>query len=297
MMFYTEDQKEPLRNVAIVFLTSCIFSYFFAAFSIFVYYKHHDKFRNITIPRVVMLISVADILRCVCGMYLAIRYIIDQSDITDVGLCSSLGFIINFYECITHLANFLIPLLTYRSITHSIKSFEKKAYLCCLIVTIVLSSIPFCFLFLEDGGYQPVDGGMICFIKNYYLRIFCFYGPFLVTLVGSFIFIFLIYKITEQTSDLKMLVFPAIIFVCWIFALIRRIAEDENHQNNKHYIIWLMYLMRITLPLFGVLNPIGYLYFDDDFRNFWFGTFSNKANQEIEIQPQSGVPLINANEN
>ena len=102
---------------------------------------------------------------------------------------------------------------------------------------------------------------------------------------------------TGIKSDLKILVFPVILLVCWIFPFIRRIAEDENHQNNKHYIIWLMYMVRIAIPLIGVLNPIGYLYFDDEFRKFWFGTFSKKANNEIEIQPQMGVPLINANQN
>ena len=285
-----EDQQEELRRVAIVFLSFCIISFLFAAFSIFIYYKHNDKFRTITAARVVMLISVADVLRCVFGIGLTIRYINEQSDITDVGLCSALGFMHNFYECMTHFCTFLIPILAYRSIHHPIESFEKKAYLCCLFIIIVFSSIPFWFLFLVDGGYQPVDGGMICFIENYYLRIVCLYVPFVVTFFGSLIFIYLIYDTTEQTSDLKMLVFPLIILICWLAAFSRRVAEDVKDQKND-YIFWLMYLMRITIPISGVLNPIGYLYFDEEFRTFWFGTFSNPANQEIEI-PQARAPLM-----
>ena len=92
-----------------------------------------------------------------------------------------------------------------------------------------------------------------------------------------------------------MFVFPAIIFVCWIFPFIRRIAEAAEN----HYIFWLMDLMMISLPFIGVLNPMGYLYFDDAFRKFWLGTFSKQANnnQEIEIQPQNEAPLINQNPN
>ena len=46
------------------------------------------------------------------------------------------------------------------------------------------------------------------------------------------------------------------------------------------------------------LGDVFCLYFDDEFRTFWLGTFSNRANIEMETQPQTGgVPLINANEN
>ena len=186
---YAEDQQEDLKNVAIVFLTFSIICFFITTYWIFVYYRH--KFPNPTIPKLVMFISGLDVLRCVLGVVFTIRYINDQNDIENVGLCSTLGFMCSFYECLTHLVTFLIPLITYRSLTHSIKSFEPKAYLCCLLVTIVISSIPFFFL---DGGYQPVDGGMICFIKNDSLRIFCVYVPFVVTFVGSLIFIDLIHK-------------------------------------------------------------------------------------------------------
>lgn len=290
---YNEDQQEELIDVAKVFLIFSIISLIFASFSIFIYYKYHDQFQSKTTARVVILISIADILRCAFGIYLTIRYISDQSDITNVGLCSTLGFIHNFYESLTHFCPFLIPLLTYRSINHSIKTFEKKAYFCCFIIIIVFCSIPFWFLFLEDGGYQPVDGGMICFIKNSYVIICCLHVPIAVTCVGSFFLIYKIYKKTGQTSDLKMLVFPLIIVVTRLAAYIRRPKEDSD---GGHYLIWLMYIMRIMLPVSGILNPIGYLYFDDEFRKFLFGTFSIN-NKQIKTQSKHGVHLINSVDN
>lgn len=256
-----EDEEAHLENISIVFLTMCIFSSFFAFLAIILYKKYYSRFLFKQTARVIMLISITDILRCFHGIYMSVNYIKTKTPIENVAFCDFLGVWYNIFNDMTLFGVFMISLFYYKCIHDSLARFEKKA-----------GFAVFCFAIIPffEENYGVIDGGLICWTQGYYTRIICLYIPFWVTFLGSLFCIIKGNLIQGVASDWKLMVFPLIIFLCWGPGFLRRVLE-----NDGCFIYWSMYMMYISFPLAGILNPLAYLFIDDDFRKRLFDAIRN----------------------
>ncbi|CAD8169086.1 unnamed protein product [Paramecium octaurelia] len=124
-----------------------------------------------------------------------------------------------------------------------------------------ISIYPF---FTHDYGFA----GISCWIKeditnperSTIIRYINFYIPLiLIILYNSGVYIYIIcklYGISQQQTKFiyKMVSYPLILIICWIFTAFNRTYEEIAQQQH----IWLLYLSKALSGLMGFFNYLGY---------------------------------------
>ncbi|CAD8090317.1 unnamed protein product [Paramecium primaurelia] len=124
-----------------------------------------------------------------------------------------------------------------------------------------ISIYPF---FTHDYGFA----GISCWIKedikhpvrSTIVRYINFYIPLiLIILYNSSVYIFIIcklYGISQQQTKFiyKMISYPLILIICWIFTAFNKTYEEIQDQQQ----IWLLYLSKALSGLMGFFNYLGY---------------------------------------
>ncbi|CAD8104669.1 unnamed protein product [Paramecium sonneborni] len=161
-----------------------------------------------------------------------------------------------------------------------------------------ISIYPF---FTHDYGLA----GISCWIKednidNSYrstiIRYINFYIPLIVIILyNSIIYIIIIcklYGISEQQTKFiyKMISYPLILIICWIFTAFNRTYEEISQQQQ----IWLLYLSKALSGLMGFFNYIGYGFTPQVRESFTRYCFTNKSNTlsvELALNQQQNLNL------
>ncbi|CAD8128614.1 unnamed protein product [Paramecium sonneborni] len=195
----------------------------------------------------------------------------------------------------------IIAFILYQSCVNNQKEETLSLYKYLFFGFCIPFSISIYPFFTHDYGFA----GISCWIKEDYInnsyrstiiRYINFYIPLIIIILyNSIIYIIIIcklYGISEQQTKFiyKMISYPLILIICWIFTAFNRTYEEISQQQQ----IWLLYLSKALSGLMGFFNYIGYGFTPQVRESCSFYCCANKSKTvqiELELKQQQNRDL------
>jgi len=156
---------------------------------------------------------------------------------------------------------------------------EKFLHIGVWLFALICTAVPFA----NPGSYGP--SGLWCWITKGSGQVYrwaVFYIPLiLMTLIVCVVYILIIRMLLSRTKEAsegaknkvnklasRLLAYPIIFVLCWIWALINRVYDATATYDS----FFLYFMHSLSTPSFGLLNAVAYGY-DPELRKLWLDCF------------------------